>query len=412
MTKQLDSPPAEPAAPEGVVELMKAFMEWLNTTRIMRAYLRYQNASSNLLAGGIAYTALFSMAGIVTLIIMTAQAMIFAFPLTSHTIFQDVNQWIPGAIRIDGQPGLIDPAAIATPSFTWGTLVALVVSIMAGIRVVAALRVSIQTVFGLPQRPGAGWKNALRDACMFLALCLGGILASVLGSGSIVVVRALQRRLPLALPVPPGLINAGAFVLTSVLTTLILAFTLRYLALVRAPRRDLWIGTGTLGFLSTALQMSGAYLAASVPPRLRPVYAGVDHYPVGQRIGPPILVYVLLDCEPPGGSGTGGGLPAFFRASELRDGFGSRQFVLAPRSAFWPDMVPRPGRSRLAFVSASHLGQQKSPGNRGRQTPVGTSGDPRHCVPETESEVTHESNHCQCQRCPGGVPQRAWGLAG
>ena len=152
MTKQLDSPPAEPAAPEGVVELMKAFMEWLNTTRIMRAYLRYQNASSNLLAGGIAYTALFSMAGIVTLIIMTAQAMIFAFPLTSHTIFQDVNQWIPGAIRIDGQPGLIDPAAIATPSFTWGTLVALVVSIMAGIRVVAALRVSIQTVFGLPLR--------------------------------------------------------------------------------------------------------------------------------------------------------------------------------------------------------------------------------------------------------------------
>lgn len=270
MTKQLDSPPAEPAAPEGVVELMKAFMEWLNTTRIMRAYLRYQNASSNLLAGGIAYTALFSMAGIVTLIIMTAQVMIFAFPLTSHTIFQDVNQWIPGAIRIDGQPGLIDPAAIATPSFTWGTLVVLVVSVMAGIRVVAALRVSIQTVFGLPQRPGAGWKNALRDACMFLALCIGGILASVLGSGSIVVVRALQRRLPLALPVPPGLINAGAFVLTSVLTTLILAFTLRYLALVRAPRRDLWIGTGALGFLSTALQMSGAYLAASVPPAYAP----------------------------------------------------------------------------------------------------------------------------------------------
>lgn len=268
--KQLDSPPAEPTTSAGVVKQIQAFLEWLNTTRLMRSYLRYQNASANLLAGGIAYTALFSMAGIVTLIIMTAQVMIFAFPLASHTIFQDVNQWIPGAIRVDGQPGLIDPDAIATPSFTWGTLVVLVVSIMAGIRVVAALRVSIQAVFGLPQRPGAGWKNALRDLCMFLALCIGAMLASVLGSGSIVAVRALQRRLPLALPVPPGLINIGAFILTSVLTTLILAFTLRYLALVRAPRRDLWIGTGALGFLSTALQMSGAYLAASVPPAYAP----------------------------------------------------------------------------------------------------------------------------------------------
>lgn len=268
--KQLDSQPAEPATPTGVVEQIKAFLEWLNTKRFMRAYLRYQNASSNLLAGGIAYTALFSMAGIVTLIIMTAQVLIFAFPMTSHTIFQDVNQWIPGAIQVDGQPGLIDPAAIATPSFTWGTLVVLVVSIMAGIRVVAALRVSIETVFGLPQRPGAGWKNALRDVCMFLVLFLSGILASVLGSGSIVAVRALHSQLPLALPVPPGLINVGAFVLTSILATLILAFTLRYLALVRAPRRDLWIGTGALGFLSTALQMSGAYLASSVPPAYAP----------------------------------------------------------------------------------------------------------------------------------------------
>ena len=268
--KQPDSQPVEPTTPARVVELSKAFLEWLNTTRFMRAYLRYQNASANLLAGGIAYTALFSMAGIVTRIIMTAQVMIFAFPMTSHTIFQDVNQWIPGAIQVDGQPGLIDPAAIATPSFTWGTLVVLVVSIMAGIRVVAALRVCIQTVFGLPQRPGEGWKNALRDVCMFLVLFLSGILASVLGSGSIVAVRALQRRLPLALPVPPGLINVGAFVLTSILATLILAFTLRYLALVRAPRRDLWIGTGALGFLSTALQMSGAYLASSVPPAYAP----------------------------------------------------------------------------------------------------------------------------------------------
>lgn len=270
MTKQLDSPPAEPTTSAGVVEKIQAFLEWLNTTRLMRSYLRYQNASANLLAGGIAYTALFSMAGIVTLIIMTAQVMIFAFPLASHTIFQDVNQWIPGAIRVDGQPGLIDPDAIATPSFTWGTLVVLVVSIMAGIRVVAALRVSIQTVFGLPQRPGAGWKNALRDLCMFLALCIGAMMASVLGSGSIVAVRALHRRLPLALPVPPSLINVGAFVLTSALTTLILAFTLRYLALVRAPRHDLWMGTGVLGFLSTALQMSGVYLATNIPPAYAP----------------------------------------------------------------------------------------------------------------------------------------------
>lgn len=270
MTKQLDSQPAEPTTSAGVVEKIQAFLEWLNTTRLMRSYLRYQNASANLLAGGIAYTALFSMAGIVTLIIMTAQVMIFAFPLTSHTIFQDVNQWIPGAIRVDGQPGLIDPDAIATPSFTWGTLVVLVVSIMAGIRVVAALRVSIQAVFGLPQRPGAGWKNALRDLCMFLALCIGAMMASVLGSGSIVAVRTLHRRLPLALPVPTSLINVGAFVLTSVLTTLILAFTLRYLALVRAPRHDLWIGTGVLGFLSTALQMSGVYLATNIPPAYAP----------------------------------------------------------------------------------------------------------------------------------------------
>lgn len=250
---------------KGLGGVFARFMEWLNTTRLMRSYLRYGNAKSNLLAGGIAYTALFSMAGIVTLGIMAAHVFFASDPDSGDQFYEVLNSWLPGAIKTESSPGLIDPNTISAPGFTWGTLVILVVSLLAGIRVVASLRISVQTVFGSAQRPGAGWKNALRDLFMFLILGLSFLLSAAFSSGSIVLLRLLHDKVPFPLPFSPTL-NILAFLVTTAILTAVLMFTLRFLALVRVPRRDLWIGTLTLGALATAAQMSGTYLAVSVPP--------------------------------------------------------------------------------------------------------------------------------------------------
>lgn len=280
-TENLD--PATPNAdldgetppPKSFLTRFNALMERLYLTRVMRAYVRYTKVRSNLLAGGIAYTALFSLAGIITLLILSIRVVLHALPrVQAASIFAAVNQWLPGAIAMEGKAGIINPSLIEASGFTWTSIVAILVAAGAGLRVISALRLTIQATFGLAPQAWGWWKEPLRDLGMLVVLGIGMLASLVISSGTVVFLRALQAWFPLDLPFELPLSGAWLHVLALLLTSLITAglvvISLRYLALVRPPRRDLWLGAGGFAAATTGLQMLGTYLATFLSPLVAP----------------------------------------------------------------------------------------------------------------------------------------------
>lgn len=242
--------------------------DWLFSTRAMRAYMRYGSVRANLLAGGIAYTTLFSLAGIITLLIMSARVVLTALPQQANELYAAINQWMPGLLKINGKPGVFDPSLIASSGFTWGTVVVFAVSLVAGLRVVTALRLAIQQTFGLPSTSQEFWKGPVRDLISLLIIGLGVLLILFLSSGTVIVLHLVTSWLSIDVPVPHWLINLSALLLTTLATAGLVAMILRYLSLVRAPLRDLWPASLVLGFIVTSLQMSSVYLVSSLSPML------------------------------------------------------------------------------------------------------------------------------------------------
>ncbi len=256
--------------PKGLAALALKLKDKIFLNRFWRAYNRYTNIRSNLLAGGIAYTALFSLAGIVTLLIMSVRVALYALPVEANSLYEAINLWLPGAIKVNGESGVVDPAAIASPGFSWGTAVVFAVSFVAGLRVVSALRVTVQEAFGLPQRAWALWKEPLRDFLMFFVLGLGMLLSLVVSAGSVVALQTFRDSIPFEVPLPTWLINGIALILTSFVTAGLTVLILRYLALVRAPRRDVWLGAGLFAVVTSGLQMFGTFLATNLSPLVAP----------------------------------------------------------------------------------------------------------------------------------------------
>lgn len=230
-------------------------------SRVARAHSRYTNVRSNLLAGGIAYTALFSLGALITLLVNSLRVFLSQIPLQAHTVYLAIDRQFPGLISLDGKPGLIDPRTIASPNFSWDSLVALVVALLAGMRVVGALRSSIQAVFGLGQRAQAFWKPPLRDFIMFLVLGVCFILALVFYAGSLMLLSNVFF---------PGLVgailNVCSIALVCVINACMVALALRFLAGVRADVRELWKGAAGFSLLATLLQFFGTFLVAKLDP--------------------------------------------------------------------------------------------------------------------------------------------------
>ena len=109
---------------------------------------------------------------------------------------------------------------------------------------------------------------------MLVVLGIGMLASLVISSGTVVFLCALQAWFPLDLPFELPLSGAWLHVLALLLTSLITAglvvISLRYLALVRPPRRDLWLGAGGFAAATTGLQMLGTYLATFLSPLVAP----------------------------------------------------------------------------------------------------------------------------------------------
>lgn len=149
---------ADPAhvRPEGagtlktLVARVKALVAWGKSTRIGRAFTRYGESHGGILAGGVAYSMVFSLFAALTLGYTAFMMVLGSHEELRHSVIEVVDKVLPGVLDTgDGTGGAINPDdLVATNLWSWTGLIALVVLIVSASSGMGSLRASIRVMFG------------------------------------------------------------------------------------------------------------------------------------------------------------------------------------------------------------------------------------------------------------------------
>lgn len=285
-----------------------------------RALRRYIDNNGNVLAGGIAYYSLASVAAALVLAVTIASIVVGGSETFRDAVFDFIGNAIPGIFPEDGNKGIVDPDTLtATPMSGLVGLIALGVLIYTATRYMRGMRAGTRAMLG-----GATTKSlpgTLRDVIALMALGLIAVAAATLQ----IVAGALAERVA-------GWI--GGENLTEVSVRVVaaaagLAANVAFVAIVflvlgsaRAPFRILASTIAITAVVIAVLQQASSYFvtAASSNAVLAP-FAAV----IALLLFVDFTARVLLIAAAWIGAATGGPSPGFTRllASPARRGRGT-----------------------------------------------------------------------------------------
>lgn len=211
----------------------RSFRERLEASHPAIAWKRYSDAQGNLLAGGVAYYAFFSVFPALAL-----GAAVFGFVLRGRpdlveTIAAYLNDLLPGVIRTPANPdGFIEIAAPETTTLTVTGVVSLIILLASGIGWVGATRKGIRAVFGLERMTNVVTAK-LRDVAVLLTLG-AGIGVSAVGT-SLLFGLAGEVAVWVGLPEDGVLVTLLGLVIGTAFDTLLMVILLRLLSGVPLP---------------------------------------------------------------------------------------------------------------------------------------------------------------------------------
>ncbi len=224
-----------------------AFAQIYRHSRIGRALGRYNYQRGRVLAGGISFMALFSIAAAVT-VAWTLLAHLFAAnPVFQESVVQAVNSLLPGIMTdpVTGEAGLVDPSKVEITKGNFITgVVALVVALFSASRIVRYIRDGIRAMFGLLPFPESMIKIYPR---FFLGLGLL-TLAVLANAGLSIALSWLEDFFVAAFPALKVLRESVTFDVVAVVVPVLVNFAvfplfIRYIAGVRVPHRSLLLGS-------------------------------------------------------------------------------------------------------------------------------------------------------------------------
>lgn len=247
---------------------LRALVASVKALPVYRAWQRYSDARGDVLAGGVAYLAFFS---IIPALILGFS--VFGFVLRDQPDLFDrvvgaISDTLPGIVKDAGHPkGLIDASSPPTPNaLTITGAVSLVVLIVSGLGWLGALRQSVRAVFGRPRLKTGFIKGKLRDLLVMVLLGLAFLLSGVLSTG----VSSAARWLLVQLGIGAGsfvgglLLRAAAVLVVFVIDVLLMLIVFRLLSGLHLRREDLLSGAvaGAIG-LGVLKLASGLLLASA-----------------------------------------------------------------------------------------------------------------------------------------------------
>jgi membrane protein len=266
--------------------------EWIQNSRLFRVNKRYGTARGALLAGGISFSALFS--------IFAALALGWtAFTLTlggneelRDTVIESVNDAMPGIIQTtgpDGQTtdGLVTPDQLmVSTAFNLGSIIAIVVLLWTASSVMNNLRLSIQAMFGITQPPENFVKGRLvKPIVGFVTLAL----AVLVTAAASIAVNTLGSQVLDLLGIEG---TTGTYLLRG--GTLLASFLIdmAVFASVRAPRRDLLTGAAIGALGSGVLRLLGTSAVGSIDDPLLASFAAIGTLLLWVNLLARLMLYV------------------------------------------------------------------------------------------------------------------------
>lgn len=257
--------------------IYRALVARIAPTRLARAVIRYTRARGTVLAGGISYSALFSL-GAALALCWTG----FSFVLGSNPEFREkfvaaVNRIIPGVLASPSHPrGLISTDVLTLETGLSATsLIAFLILIWAAISMMTALRHSIRAIGGLPVQAQNFAVGKALDLAGFVILAVGTFASSILTAGATKLARPLLDLLLIEGKPALILVRITSFAAGFLVDAAVLGFLFVVVARLRVPARDMLIGlaTGALGFSLIRLVGTSAVASVAANPLLAPFAA-------------------------------------------------------------------------------------------------------------------------------------------
>ncbi|ADH92978.1 YihY/virulence factor BrkB family protein [Arcanobacterium haemolyticum] len=247
-------------------ERINAIITWIYELRFMRAYGRYGWARGYLLAGGIAYSALFAIAGALTIAFTAFSYTLGGNKELQQTLFETVNSSLPGILKLDGSSsGLLDPNDLIIENpINMASIISLLVLLWSAASLMTALRIAILGMYGITYLPRPFVKAKLLDLSGALMIGIGALVTV-----SLVTVSTQFSEIVLDWMGIPGvvgnyLIYIGTLLIALLVDTGIFMFLFSVMCGAHPPLKDLVRGSLLAGVASSILRILGTTVVSSV----------------------------------------------------------------------------------------------------------------------------------------------------
>lgn len=248
----------------GLTARAKLAVAWWMNTRLSRALMRYNSANGALLAGGISYAALFSIGAGLTIAWTVFMRVLGGNETLRLAAIDAINASLPGLVSTPSQDGIINPdSLVVNTGLSIASIVAIVVLVLAAMRVMAALKASTRAMFGIVLVPTNAVLDKLRDFTGFLALALGTILTAALSTATTIFGQEFAELLGLSGQATVWLTRVASLLIAAAVDAGVFWFLIRITASVRPPRRDMVYGLVLASIASGALRVAGTSLIGS-----------------------------------------------------------------------------------------------------------------------------------------------------
>lgn len=252
-------------------------MDWVMALRMTRAFTRYSGNRGNLLAGGISYTALFSLASALTIGITITFRVLGSRPDLMDATFSAVNDAIPSLLAWKGEDGLVNPEAmVASPNvLSIAGIIAVVTLLFSASAVMTAIKSSIRLMFGIHMVPDNAVLEKLRDLFGFLMMLVGVVVTALVSTVNSAIAPALLDFLGLTGATGARIVSLTTLALASVIDAAVFLIMVRIVARVRPPKRDLAWGAAIFVVGSGALRFAGTSAVSAVDSPLLAPFAAI-----------------------------------------------------------------------------------------------------------------------------------------
>lgn len=216
------------------------------------------------MAGGIAYTGMFSIFAVLVIGTSLLMAMLGNRPTLRAAVVDSINSLLPGVIDSGNGQGLVSVDQLTLSSaFNLGSVVAAGALIYSVISLMGTLKIALRAMFGLVNPTMRPLVGQLANIAGFLVV-VAGVLVTAVAS---VVTTTLSGSVGRALGLPESLTGTGAWLTTLFVSFLIDAGVLALLVTVcgiRPPWRDLVLGCMLGAFALGVLRQLGTGWVGSV----------------------------------------------------------------------------------------------------------------------------------------------------